>query len=188
LAAFDFDAALRWARFDRVRTLPRRDPSVLPYITDDATPHRDFLLDTSVYIHRLQGRLPEAVSSLVDARRWHHSSVAVQELMHAVGALDPTHPGTPVARRQIGALIKAMHPHRSFVPDEDVSARGALLAGIVSRMQGYAKDARFRAMHDCMLFLQAHKLGLTVLTANVADFDILLQLIPSGRAMFYRTV
>lgn len=41
-------------------------------------------------------------------------------------------------------------------------------------------------MQDCTLFLQAHKLGLTVLTANVADFDILLQLIPSARVLFYR--
>jgi hypothetical protein len=27
---------------------------------------------------------------------------------------------------------------------------------------------------------------LVVLTANVGDYDILLQLIPSGRALFYR--
>ena len=37
-----------------------------------------------------------------------------------------------------------------------------------------------------MLFLQAQKLGLVVLTANVSDYDILLQLIPTGRALFYR--
>ena len=35
-----------------------------------------------------------------------------------------------------------------------------------------------------MLFLQAQKLGLVVLTANVGDDDILLQLIPTGRALF----
>jgi len=39
---------------------------------------------------------------------------------------------------------------------------------------------------DCILFLQAQKLGLTVLTANVGDFDPLLQLLPSGRVLFYR--
>jgi hypothetical protein len=33
---------------------------------------------------------------------------------------------------------------------------------------------------------QAHRLGLIVLTANVSDDDILLQLIPSGRILFYR--
>ena len=33
---------------------------------------------------------------------------------------------------------------------------------------------------------EAQKLGFTVLTANVADFDVLLQLVPAGRALFYR--
>jgi phage I-like protein len=37
-----------------------------------------------------------------------------------------------------------------------------------------------------VVFLQAQKLGLTVLTANVGDFDPLLQLVPSGRVLFYR--
>jgi hypothetical protein len=35
---------------------------------------------------------------------------------------------------------------------------------------------------DCVLLLQAQKSGFSVLTANVADFDILLQLLPAGRA------
>jgi hypothetical protein len=37
-----------------------------------------------------------------------------------------------------------------------------------------------------VLFLQARKLGLVVLTANVSDYDMLLQLIPAARALFYR--
>jgi hypothetical protein len=37
-----------------------------------------------------------------------------------------------------------------------------------------------------VLFLQAQKLGLVVLTANVSDYDLLLQLIPAGRTLFYR--
>jgi len=34
------------------------------------------------------------------------------------------------------------------------------------------------------LFLQAQKLGLTVPTANIAEFDYLLQLVPAGRVLF----
>jgi hypothetical protein len=37
-----------------------------------------------------------------------------------------------------------------------------------------------------VLFLQAQKLGLTVLTANIGDFDVLLQLVRAGRVLFYR--
>jgi hypothetical protein len=57
---------------------------------------------------------------------------------------------------------------------------------MLCRLQGYEKDARLRALQDCVLFLQAQKLGFTVLTANVSDFDYLLQLISTGRALFYR--
>jgi hypothetical protein len=61
-----------------------------------------------------------------------------------------------------------------------------LLSGILCRRQGYVRDGKLRALQDCVLFLQAQKLGLVVLTANVGDYDILLQLIPTGRALFYR--
>ena len=66
------------------------------------------------------------------------------------------------------------------------SARAALLSGIVCRLQGYAADRRVRALHDCVLLLQAQKLGLTVLTADIGDFDVLLQLLRAGRVLFYR--
>ena len=72
------------------------------------------------------------------------------------------------------------------MPDADVLGRAALLSGIVCRLQGYATGRRFRAVQDCVLFLQAQKLGLSVLTANVADFDVLLQLLQRGRVLFYR--
>jgi hypothetical protein len=59
---------------------------------------------------------------------------------------------------------------------------------MLCRLQGYAADSRLRALQDCVLFLQAQKLGCTVLTANISDYDYLLQLIPAGRVLFYRTV
>jgi hypothetical protein len=67
-----------------------------------------------------------------------------------------------------------------------MSSRGAMLSGILCRIQGYQQDARLRALHDCVLFLQAQKLGLTVLTANVSDFDYLLQLMLTSRVLLYR--
>jgi hypothetical protein len=79
-----------------------------------------------------------------------------------------------------------MPDHRVFVPDAEVLGRAALLAGILSRVQGYALDVRLKALKDCILFLQAQKLGCTVLTAKLADFDYLLQLLPTGRVQFYR--
>jgi hypothetical protein len=79
-----------------------------------------------------------------------------------------------------------MPPHRVFAPEPDVLGRAALLSGILCGLQGYSADHRLRALQDCVLFLQAQKLGFTALTANLSDFDYLLQLIPAGRVLFYR--
>jgi hypothetical protein len=83
------------------------------------------------------------------------------------------------------SLILSMPPHRIFAPDADVLARAALLSGILCRVQSYAAGRKLRALQDCVLLLQAGKLGITVLTANIGGFDFLLQLRPAGRALFY---
>jgi hypothetical protein len=79
-----------------------------------------------------------------------------------------------------------MPPHRIFAPDVEVLGKAALLSGILCRLQGHQKDQKLRALQDSVLLLQAQKLGLVVLTANVSDYDLLLQLIPAARALFYR--
>ena len=188
MAAFDFDAALRWARFDPKRTLARRSIDALPFIDDLATAGQDLLLDTCVYIDQLQGRAPDALADLLDVRQVNHSTVAIQELMHAVGALDPKHSGTASAIRQIGKVIKAMPSHRVFTPDPDVLGRAAILCGILCRVQGYSRDDKLRALQDSALFLQTQKLGCTMLTCNVGDFDYFMQLFPKSRVLFYQPV
>jgi len=106
--------------------------------------------------------------------------------MRTVGVLDPRHPKTKSVTAEIRRLITAMPAHRVFVPDLDTLGRAALLSGVLSRLQGYSQGARLRALQDCVLFLQAQRLGLTLLTANISDYDYLLQLVPDGRVLFYR--
>lgn len=186
MAEFDFEAARRWARFDRQTTLARRRDDQLPFVDAVATGGQGLLLDTCVYIDQMQDRSPQLLEDLIAQRQVNHSTVAIQEMMHAVGVLDPSDARTAGAVAEIGKQLKAMPSHRVFAPDVEVLGRGALLSGILCRLQGYKRDGRLRALQDCVLFLQAQKLGLVVLTANVADYDILLQLIPAGRALFYR--
>lgn len=188
MASFDFDAARRWARFDPGHTLARRDDEALPFADEGELAGSALLLDTCVYIDRMQGRAPAVVSGLVATRQVNHSTVAVQELMHAVGVLRPDDPRSAAAIGAIERQIKAMPDHRLFEPDAEVLGRAALLAGMLCRLQGYRDDARLKALQDSVLFLQALKLGLTVLTDNVREFDILLQLVPTGRVLFYRKV
>jgi hypothetical protein len=186
VAAFDFAAARRWARFDRQRTFARRRDEELPFVQAGAIGGQGLLLDTCVYIDQMQDRSPEVLDELIAHRQVNHSIVAIQKLMHTVGVLNPSDARTVGVIVEIGEQIEAMPPHRIFAPDEEVLGRAALLSGILCRLQGYGKDGKLRALQDCVLFLQAQKLGLVVLTANVSDYDILLQLVPTGRALFYR--
>lgn len=164
----------------------RRGDDELPFVNASLTSGQGLLLDTCVYIDQMQGRSPSMLDDLIAQRQVNHSTVAIQELMHTVGVLSPSDARTRAVIAVIGKQIKAMPPHRIFAPDVEVLGRAALLSGILCRLQGYEKDGRLRALQDCVLFLQAQKLGLVALTANVSDYDILLQLIPTGRALFYR--
>ena len=183
---FDFDAILRWGRFDPQKTLARRSDDILPFFDANRLAGQALLLDTCVYIDQMQGRTPPILDDLIALRQINHSTVAIQELMHTIGVLDPSDQRTPTVVAEIGRLIRAMPQHRIVIPDADVLARAALLSGILCRLQGYQKDGKLLALHDSILFLQAMKLGLVVLTANIGDFDILQQLVPAGRILFYR--
>ena len=186
MAEFDFDAARRWARLDPQKTLARRVDRELPFVGASLIGGQGLLLDTCVYIDQMQDRSPQVLDDLIAQRQVNHSTVAIQELMHTVGVLSPSDKRTASVIAEIGKQIKAMPPHRIFAPDVEVLGKAALLSGILSRLQGYQKDQKLRALQDSVLLLQAQKLGLVVLTANVSDYDLLLQLIPAARALFYR--
>lgn len=181
---FDFRSAARLAR--PIAILSRRADADLPFLTPTDLAGPGILLDTCVYIDQLHGRLDAMVERLIEARHTHHPSVAVQELMHTVGVLDPAHPGTAAVIDAIRMLIESMPGHRIRVPDIDTLGRAAVLSGVLCRLQGYRNDDRRKALQDCVLFLQAVKDGFTVVTRNIKDFDYLLQLVPEGRVLMYR--
>jgi predicted nucleic acid-binding protein len=166
--------------------LSRRADADLPFLTGADLAGPGVLLDTCVYIDQSQGRLGPIVQAVIKARHAYHPSVAIQELMYAVGVLDPTHPATAAAVGAIKTLIESMPAHRIKVPDLDTLGRAAVLSGVLCRLQRYQNDQRRKALQDCVLFLQAIKDGLTVLTKNIKDFDYLLQLMPEGRVLMYR--
>jgi predicted nucleic acid-binding protein len=184
--AFRFEDAERARRHDPKAPLSCRDDSLLPFVGTQATAGHGLLLDTCVYIDKMQGKAPQVIEDLLSVRTVNHSAVCVQELMHAVGVLDQDDPRSRPAVEAIWKAIDAMPPHRLFTPDIAVLARAAVYAGMLCRTQEYAKDDKMSALHDCVLFLQADKLGFTVLTRNVRDFDFLLQMRPAGRVLFYR--
>lgn len=186
MADFDFDAARRWAQGIDRGQVRRREDNALPFVDTGMLQGPPLLLDTCVYIDQMRDHTPAALDELLARRLTHHSTVAMQELMHTVGVLDPSDPRTAGAVAGVGAQIKTMRRHRILTPDADVLGRAALLSGVLCRLRGYDKDNKLRALQDCVLFLQALKEGLVLLTANIADFDILAQMMPGARVLFYR--
>jgi predicted nucleic acid-binding protein len=173
------------SRLDLARLVPRRR-SELAFVGDDApSAGGSLLLDTGVYIHQLKGRTPLALDDLLTLRRINHSVVAVQEMLHAIGALDPADPRTKANVAAIRGVLDGIPAHRLHPPTQDVMTDAAVYAGLLCRLQGYARDRRMKALHDCMLFFQARRIGSVLLTANVVDFDCLQQLRPDGRVLFY---
>ncbi|WP_246677078.1 MULTISPECIES: DNA-binding protein [unclassified Mesorhizobium] len=172
MADFDFEISIRWARFAFQKGLSRRNDDELPFLVDTAEAGQELMLNTCVYIDGLQGRAPDVVADLLDLRLGNHSTVAVQELMHTVDVLDPKHPGTK-GGDQANRQHHQAHACTSYLCTRSRCApRAALLSGILCRLQAYQKDACPRALHDRVKFLQAQKTR--------------LQLIPTGRVLFYR--
>jgi hypothetical protein len=74
---------------DPGRTLARRPDEALPLANEDELAGQPLLLDTCAYIDQMQGRTPRLVEQLVEIRQVNHSTVAIQELMHTLGVLNP---------------------------------------------------------------------------------------------------
>jgi hypothetical protein len=148
VAEFEFDAARRWARFDPQRTLARRGDEELPFVNTSLIGGQALLLDTCVYSDQMQDRSPQVLDDLIAQRQVNHSSVAIQELMHTVGVLNPSDTRTARVIAEIGKQIRAMPPHRLFAPDMEVLGRAALLSGILCRgTRKTASCARSRTVY-----------------------------------------
>jgi len=151
--------------------------------TSDLPPK--LLYDTTVYVDILQGRFPRETELAVRAADAWHSAVTEAELVAPCGFLKPDHPETANAVRQIIATIERRPAHRTIVPDREIWIQAGVLSGILARLQNYARTDRRRVLNDALLLATARKHGLTVLTRNTADFDLLQQLEPSARVLFY---
>jgi hypothetical protein len=96
----------------------------------------------------MQNRAPQILDDLIAQRPINHSTVAVQELMHTVGVLDPSDSRTAKVINVIGKQIRAMPPHRVFAPDARVLGQRCFCREhfVVSRlMERSASSARSRA-------------------------------------------
>jgi predicted nucleic acid-binding protein len=183
----EFQTTLRRLKPEKRKTqLKPRPEADLALIETASTGPRKLLYDTTVYIDILQNRFPQNGEPMLRAAEAWHSPVTEAELAAAIGLLDPAHPQTPGITEQISQVIERRSPYRTIAPDPEIWREAGILSGVLARLQGYGHDHRRRALNDALLFATARKHGCTVLTRNVADFDLLAQLDPTGNVLFYR--
>lgn len=187
--SFDLDAALRSLKpHKRTAPLHRRPDDALPFVRAPIVAGPGLLLDTSVYIDILQGRAPPEVKDLVRARQINHSAIAIAELVHLFGRLDPLHKDTKAVLAAIRAVLGEIRPHRLSVPSVQALAEAGIITGIIARLNGIPKTDRQPMLNDATLFTQALENGLTLLSGNIADMDLIGQLLPAGRVLVYRKI
>ena len=170
-----------------IKELPARRHDELDFFEADELAGERVMLDTCVLIDQLQGKLPDAVESRILARTIVHSPIVMGEMSFLIGALDHTHAATPGVIDQISELLRTMPDHRILGMTHEDTVRGNILAGAISRILGYPKDARRKAQNDAILAAQASRLGCLLITRNISDFDRLSQLEPKLKVAFYST-
>lgn len=181
-----FEQSLRKLKPEKHRKqLVCRDRSQLPFLSGLRPPLPKLLLDTTVYIDALQGRLPDHAELALRAGSLWHSSVTESELSALAGLLDPAHPETASVIVQVAASIELRPEHRILTPDRDTWREAGILAGLLARLQRHGKTEQRKVLNDALIFLTATRNGCAVLTRNVTDFDLLMQLDPKGQAVFY---
>jgi hypothetical protein len=167
----------------KAEPISRRADADLPWVGRPA-PGAELLLDTCVYLDVLQAKTPIEVDDLLQLRIANHSTVALAELTHLYGRLDPDHSGTRGALAAIGGVIDDITAHRLNAPTARAFGEAGMLAGLVARLSG--RGAGVDLINDALLFLQARETGCAVLTANLSDFDLLDQVVPGSGVLLYR--
>jgi predicted nucleic acid-binding protein len=182
----EFERTLRRFKPAKRRApLDRRPLEVLPFASQDSRP-RSLLLDSTVYIDQLQAKFPAQLNYFLRLCVVRHSAVALAELGVPFGRIDPAHRGTRAVVQQIRAAIAQVPARQIVTPDISVWYEAGIASGLVSRLRRQSDWANRRLLSDALIFFDARRHGRTVLTRNIADFDLLQQLAPDGQVLFYR--
>ena len=167
-------------------TLSYRARSELPFDAGAVSAAALVMLDTAVYIDALKPPgLPAAVATLLARNVILHSAIACAELAVSIGHLDPAHPQTAAHRAPMVETLSRMAPGRIIAPSADAWTEAALIAGILARIQGDARESRRALFHDALMLLTAREAGATLISRNHHHIDLLLRFRPDATVLLY---
>jgi predicted nucleic acid-binding protein len=183
----DLRDAIRRHKPDKRRgRLEPRPPLELIAAADVAGSGRPMLmLDTNVYITTAAGTLPTAATALTETALLFHCSVCLGELATGVANADPDSPQWRAIRDHYTAIFDAVPSTRLLTPDPQTWADAGVVAGTLARTQGFQKHQRKECLNDALIYLTAARAGLPVLTANREEFDLIQQIAPDGRFIYF---
>ncbi len=150
-----------------------------------AAPEAPLMPDAIVYIDAQKGKLPPDLAARIAGAEIRHSAVALGEIAAGLGLLDPGHPGTPAVVRALRETLEHADPLRTCAPSAEAWLEASLLAGILGRTQGLPKADRRKLLNDALIFLSAGEADAVLVSRNVRDIDLLLQLKPNVRVLLY---
>ncbi len=181
--SIDLAALLRRHKPERrTDALLRRDRADLPsFDTLTVRAGTRLLLDTGIYIAEAAGTLAPAQRERLARVERHHCTVCLGEITVGLANRDVAATGWPAERRYWEGLFAKLPRTRTYAPDPETWAAAGLLAGTLTRVQGFQAYQRKDALNDALIYLTALKQGVPVLTENRRDFDWLHQPVPGGR-------
>jgi predicted nucleic acid-binding protein len=170
------------------RQLAYRPDTELPFDPTNVDDASALLPDSCFYIDALKGIIPDDVGDLVKspARALLHSMICRAELLAGSAKLPLTDARTPASRVRIQSMLDRMPSERVYHPSTAAWDEAGSLAGTLARTQGLAKGAHLTLILDAAILLTAVERKAFVITANIRDFDLLLQLRPDARVLLYR--
>lgn len=144
------------------------------------------LFDSMVYTDLEQGKVPALLKEALRRATVFHSSVARAEIALNIAILDLNHAGTAAVREELEEILSHMREERIFAPSGRAWVEAGLMAGILARTQKYQASDRRRLLNDALLLMTAREHGLTLVSRNVGDMDLLGQLRPDAKLLLYR--
>jgi predicted nucleic acid-binding protein len=168
------------------RTLRYRPRTNLPMDPTVVRSTETLLLDTTVYIDGAKPLgLPPGIVALLASHPVRHSALCIGELAFGYGSLDPGHPATTRNRALIADLLGRVEMTNVVALSAAGWAKAGSLAGALSRMQGFAHDRRRALLIDAALFVTAQEAGLTLVSDNISDMDLLQQVGGEAKLLLY---
>lgn len=143
-----------------------------------------FVPDSNIYIMDAAGILSQAAEAIVDQGLMFHCSVCLAEICAGIGKYSPSAVDWQQVADHYRAFFASIPSNRLIVPDAQTWADAGVVAGILARTQGFQTNQSKELLNDAVIYLSAAKAELPILTENKNDFDLLQQLVPSGRFVF----